>query len=56
MFVFRASKRERYAKALCHILNHPERYKVTSRGQDYGAVLHDPAAGCGWYIEYRKLQ
>lgn len=52
MLIFRSSKRERYAKALRHMLEHPERYKVITRGRDYGADSIDCAAGCGWYITY----
>ena len=56
MFVFRASKRDRYAKAMRHMLTHPERYELICYGRDYSADLKDPAAGCGWYIHYLRTQ
>ena len=55
MLIFRTSNRGRYAKAMRHLLDHPERYEVTTHGRDYSACLKDKAAGCGWYIQYLKL-
>lgn len=55
MFVFRTSNRGRYAKAVRHMFNHPERYEVIACGRDYAADIKDRAAGCGWYIHYLKL-
>ena len=51
MFIFRTSNRTRYARAVRHMMDHPERYEVISRGRDYSADIKGPA-GCGWYIHY----
>lgn len=55
MLTFRTSNRGRYAKALRHLSNHPERYAVTVYGRDYSADLKNKATGYGWYIQYLKL-
>ena len=54
MFIFRTSNRTRYARAVRHMMDHPERYEVISRGRDYSADIKGPA-GCGWYIHYLKV-
>ncbi|WP_251315893.1 hypothetical protein [Flintibacter muris] len=54
MFVLRFSKRSRYARALRHLWDCPDRYQVISYGRDYSADNKDRAAGCGWYIHYLK--
>ena len=46
MFIFRTSNRTRYARAVRHMMDHPERYEVISRGRDYSADIKGPA-GCG---------
>lgn len=55
MLTFRTSNRGRYAKAMRHMLDHPERYKVAVYGRDYSADLKDSVDGCGWYIQYTRL-
>lgn len=52
MFLLNFSHRHVYAKALRHMLEHPERYEIASFGRDYSAGVKDLAAGCGWYIHY----
>lgn len=56
--VMRFSSRARYGRALRHMWNHPERYKVLLRGADYSddAILRDKARGCGWYIEFETIK
>lgn len=54
MFVLNFSHRHVYAKALRHMLEHPEQYKIISFGRDYSAGVKDLAAGCGWYVHYLK--
>ena len=52
MFTLRFTNRERYARAVRHIRDHPERYSIIDRGRDYDADLVDPLYGCGWYVSY----
>ena len=54
MFIFRTSNRTRYARAVRHMMDHPERDEVISRGRDYSADIKGPA-GCGWDIHYLKV-
>ena len=56
--VMRFSSRARYGRALTHLWNHPERYRVLLRGADYSedAILRDKARGCGYYIEFEILE
>lgn len=55
MITMRFTNRERYCKAIRHLWAHPDRYKIGTRGKDYGAPIKAPYAECGWYIKYWKL-
>ncbi len=52
MYVFRTISRARYARAMRHMMDHPEKYSFISFGRDYSADLKNKAEGCGWYIHY----
>ena len=54
LYTSRTSNRTRYARAVRHMMDHPERYEVISKGRDYSADIKGPA-GCGWYIHYLKV-
>lgn len=48
----RFTKRERYCKALKHMFNNWGKYRVVSRGKDYGADIKANGADNAWYIDF----
>ena len=50
MIIIRFTTRERYCKALRHLFENRDKYRIECRGKDYGAKIKAPNAECGWYI------
>lgn len=55
MAMFRSTSRERYARAVRHMMDHPEIYHIRGRGRDYDADIVNRATGCAWYVWYDRL-